>query len=149
MADSTNKTGETSKTVGKTKVRAEKPTGTIENNGLIKNLFFLTAESCLIPSTTISLKYPTEGENVTVNSVAWNMGGVDAENVKVEFLIDGVSVENKTVNVSMLSETNIAFKWTAENGKTHNLTVKADANNSADEWNESNNEFIINFDNNN
>ena len=115
-----------------------------ENNELSENLLVAGAEADLVPSITISPRYPTEGENVTVNSVVRNQGGTDANNTLVEFLIDGVSVENKTVNVSALSETVVEFKWTAVAGD-YNLNVKADADDSVVEWNETNNIFIIKF----
>ena len=54
----------------------------------------------------------------------------------------GVSVENKTVNVSLHSETGSVFNGAYENEKLNNLSGRANAKGYVGEWGEGNNIFM-------
>ena len=88
---------------------------------------------------TFSPSSPAEGDLVTINAIIHNIGDADAENVKIEFLLDGNSRENKTISVSADSMKTVTFDWIATAGM-HIVTIRADPDNLIPEENESNNQ---------
>jgi PKD repeat protein len=84
-----------------------------------------------------------EGDPVTFNATAWNLGGVDQLGVTVEVLFDGSVVDTKILDFDVTFR-NITHQWTAEWGP-HSFGIRIDPNDLVDELNENNNEAVINF----
>ncbi len=82
----------------------------------------------------------TESNILTINATVENRGGTDANNFKVELLIDGVSQKNSTFSISKASTFVVNFNWTSTYGN-HNVTIRLDRDSSIAESNESNNEY--------
>ena len=82
--------------------------------------------------------YAIRGRNLTIISTIRNNGWSDANNSKIEFLLDGVSKENKTMSIPLTSELDVSFTWVPVND-TYNVTIRADPDNSMNETDETNN----------
>jgi len=75
-------------------------------------------------SAVVNKKEPRTGDTVTVSATVFNSGDAQAGGVAVEFLVDGKSVERRTVSVKAGEETKETFSWTATKGP-HKFTVRA------------------------
>ena len=82
----------------------------------------------------------TENSILTINATVHNNGGTDANNFKVELLIDGSSESNNTLSVKKASTNLTQFTWTAVYDY-HNLTIRLDPDNTIIESNKTNNEY--------
>jgi parallel beta-helix repeat protein len=80
---------------------------------------------------------PVEEETVIVNAKI-HVGTIE-KNVVVSFLVDNISIENKTMNISASSTVDMSFNWTAEKG-THTIKIILDSDDLIEEANEGNNE---------
>jgi len=90
-------------------------------------------------SLTIAPDKPVNNQTVFINTLIKNSGNVDADNVKIELLIDNVSVENETINILKYSSNNlVTFSYNFSSG-LHNITIRADPGNEIFEFNENNN----------
>ena len=109
-----------------------------------KHYLRLIAQYCgQAPDLTVSgiyiPKYPKAGNNITINATIKNLMEIDTSDAGIEFLIDNVSLENKTINISRKTEKNVSFNWTAESGN-HTITIKIVLTTTAYEFNKSDNE---------
>jgi len=86
----------------------------------------------------------TENNNFTINITVHNDGGTDADNFKIELLIDESSRDNYTMSVNKAETTLTQFTINTTYGD-HNLTIKLDADNDIAESNESNNLYNTTF----
>ena len=83
----------------------------------------------LMPKTLLITQNQTQNQTTAnVTATINNSGNVSVNNVKIELLVDNFSIGNKTVNLSVNSETNVTFSWNATGGR-HNITVKVDPDN--------------------
>jgi hypothetical protein len=87
---------------------------------------------------TFSNSNPVEEEKIIVNAKI-HVGNIEAKNVLVSFLVDGIYIENKTVSISPSSIVDVSFNWTTEKGK-HEIKIVLDPDNLIEEVNEENNE---------
>ncbi|WP_052402881.1 outer membrane protein assembly factor BamB family protein [Methanococcoides methylutens] len=72
-----------------------------------------------------------------------NHGNVDAGSFEVTMLVDGVTLDTRTVtSLSKASNTEVTFEWTPEAEGEYELQVAMDTQNSIDERDEANNYFI-------
>jgi len=93
-------------------------------------------------NVTIEPKRLVEGETANINVSLYNDEGLDAEDVLVELIIDSSTVASRRTMVPANKTTSITFNWIALAG-LHNITIKADPENSIWELNETNNNFTI------
>lgn len=87
---------------------------------------------------------PVEDATITINVTIANDGNENATDVVIQFLDDGVEIDNATINISGLSTGVANVTWTAQIGPS-NITVIADADNAFAESNESNNNATKNI----
>ena len=120
-------------------------------NDTLNNVANLTSEIFYEYSTTpdffvnkilFSNENPIEKEIIKINATITNNGCQDAT-VLIGFYendpeLNGVNIENKTINIQQLSSSNISVNWNAKIGPT-NIFVFADSNSTFNENNETDN----------
>ena len=109
-----------------------------------KDYVRLIAQYCgQAPDITVSEiyapKYPNAGDNIIIVAETKNLMEIDTYNVQIKFLIDGESVETKTIGILRNSTENVTFNRTTEPGN-HLITIKIDLITTAYEFNKTNNE---------
>ena len=97
-----------------------------------------TNAELIVTEINVSPSSPNELEFNTFTATVGNFGGANALDFLVEFLVDGDSLQNKTLNATANNQSTISFFWIGPYGN-HTVTIKADAANSISEFNESNN----------
>jgi len=95
-----------------------------------------------ILKVSIEPRRMTEGMIAKINVSIHNDEGLDADNVVIEFIVDGVAIENRTPSVPANATVITTFNWVAIAG-IHNLTIKADPKNSIQEVDEANNDYTL------
>ncbi|MCK4756828.1 MAG: hypothetical protein KAS67_00070 [Thermoplasmata archaeon] len=86
-----------------------------------------------------------EGEEVNFTAMVKNVGIANATDVLVSFLVDGVEVDNETVDLLIGANTTITVTWPAVAGN-HTLNISADPENTITESFENNNVATKAFD---
>lgn len=101
------------------------------------NLSIIVSKPDLVLDVAFSNPNPTEGEVITVYAEIYNSGG-EANNFRVELLVDGASQVNSTISLSADTMDVVEFTWAAIEG-THEIAVIADSDDVIDELDETNN----------
>ena len=93
------------------------------------------------PDIIFSDDTPSAGDLVNITVTIHNIGTANADNIKIEFLVDGISQANNTLSVSANSTNMTQFSWLSwlVVAGTHNITIIADPENTIDESHEANN----------
>ena len=87
---------------------------------------------------TYSPDNPIDNTTITINATINNYGNADANNFKVELLIDAFPISNNTLYVKANSNNKTQFTWNTTYGN-HTISIKTDATSLITESNESNN----------
>ena len=99
----------------------------------------------LIPGDILFL--PTKDSNATTISVRVDNNGTgDANNFKVELLIDGTPIANNTLSVGACAAKLTSFEYDAAHGSHHDVEIILDPDDIIDESNETNNTATGSFD---
>ncbi|RLJ03783.1 MAG: hypothetical protein DRP08_03015, partial [Candidatus Aenigmatarchaeota archaeon] len=107
----------------------------IKNNDPDENPVEIPMNLTVIPPghdiAVTNLSMPDEVEvnsNITVNATVCNLGSNDETDIIVDFIVDGILEENKTIpSLTSRNCTNVSFNWTAPSvGGMHNLTIYAE-----------------------
>ncbi len=81
---------------------------------------------------------PVEGENITINATIRNVGDLDALGVLIQFLDNGLEIQNFTINISAFSTKVLLSNLTTKIGQ-RSIQVKIDPDDSIIESDELNN----------
>lgn len=81
-----------------------------------------------------------ESDYILVLATIHNTGEESIDPAKVQFLVDGNVIEEKTMSITANSTEDTSFNWEAQTG-THTLKIKIDPGNQINETNEGNNEY--------
>jgi len=98
---------------------------------------FYDTPDLVVESITLEPDSPGVGDNVNVTVTVDNLGGYRAREFIVEFLVDNVSKENKTLTLE--SPIDIVFSWNGVSAGYHVLKIVVDSLNSIHESDEDNN----------
>ncbi|MDI6730734.1 MAG: carboxypeptidase regulatory-like domain-containing protein [Candidatus Altarchaeum sp.] len=116
------------------------PDGPVTNVAIQNTSIMVSITDLTFDSLILTPKESTNNQTVHITALIKNSGNVDANNVKIEFLNDDVSIENKTMtNILKYSTNNMIAFSRAFNSGLHNLTIKIDSDNKINEFNENNN----------
>ncbi|MCM1987050.1 PQQ-binding-like beta-propeller repeat protein [Methanococcoides seepicolus] len=96
-----------------------------------------------LETSAIVQSHVSSGQSNDITVQIANNGNVDAGSFEVTMLVDGVTLDKKTVpSISTASTTEVTFEWTPEAEGEYELQVALDTPNSIDERDEANNYFI-------
>jgi hypothetical protein len=102
-----------------------------------------TSPDLIVEKIILSSTSPIQGQNVEVTTTIKNNGNYNATNFIVEFRIDGIDKENKTISLIGGSSTDLKFNWNDVPAGTHGIEIIADSTNVITESNEGNNKNAI------
>jgi hypothetical protein len=97
----------------------------------------------VITSLILNPDSPIPGSDVQIKVTVNNTGEYDAMNFKVEFLLDGISKQSKTISLKGHKSAFLDFEWNDTPEGAHELRISVDSGNVITESNEDNNIRII------
>jgi subtilase family serine protease len=115
------------------------------NNTFEMNLTRVEKSDLIVSDLTWTPSNFSDGNLITFNAIIENIGTANTKRgFTTRFLIDGVSIGEKSTSGETLGTASVAQTWIATSGK-HKIKVVADVSNSVLESNESNNELELNL----
>jgi hypothetical protein len=118
---------------------------TLEETGMI-NVSKLPSTGSIDVANSSALDYApssiVKGDTVTFNATFNVTGNQNATGMNVTLTVDGIQASATEVDITNGTELMINLTWIAVNG-THTIRMNADANNTFDETNETNNNITI------
>ncbi|NOQ48607.1 MAG: PQQ-binding-like beta-propeller repeat protein [Methanococcoides sp.] len=95
-----------------------------------------------LETSTIVQSYVSSEQSNNITVLIKNNGNVDADSFKIMMLVDGITLDTKTVSsLANASNTEVTFEWTPTTEGECELQVAIDTQNSIDERDEANNYF--------